>query len=344
MKANRLTWLVLALCMGTLPLMLAQDSTAGRKRFDQVKALADKGDAEAQIELATMYAAGDGVTRDLAKAAKLHRKAAEQGNARAQCLLGLDYAGGEGVKRNIDEAVHWLAKAADQGLAEAQYDLGMCFSSGDVRGRSIVDAAELFRKAADQGLPQAEAMLGTCYFEGTGVPKSVPEGLKWTQKAADKGWPSAQHALGMCYAKGRGVTTNYVQAYKWLALAAAKDIQNTDEIRVSLSMVERFMTPEQITAGQKLAQEFVPGGAAANANPQASAAAPRAGLVNVKAEDETHEVFVDGAFMGNTPAKLKLAEGLHMIEVRKAGFKDYRKRIQVSDGSELTVRATLEKQ
>src|ERR1035438_613057 len=49
------------------------------------------------------------------------------------------------------------------------------------------------------------------------------------------------------------------------------------------------------------------------------------GVVNVKAEDDSYEIFVDGAFVGNTPAKVKLAEGSHVVEVKKTGFKDYRK-------------------
>jgi TPR repeat protein len=345
MKANTLIWIVLVLFGATVFPLPAQPSPADRKQLDQIKAAAEKGDAEAQIELAAIYAAGDGVPRDVIKAAKWHRKAAEQGNARAQCLLGLDYASGDGVKKSVSEAVYWLGKAADQGLAEAQYDLGMCFTSGDVRGKSIVDAAGLFRKAAEQGLAQAEAMLGSCYFDGTGVPKSIPDGLLWTRRAAEKGWPGAQQTLGLCYSKGKGVETNFVQAYKWLALAAAKDNQNSDEIKVNLSSVERFMTPEQIAEAQKLAQEFVPGATAAGGtNAPVAAASARTGSVNVKADDDTYEIFVDGAFVGNTPAKLKLAEGPHAVEVKKPGFKDYRKQLQVSEGSELTLRAVLEKQ
>jgi TPR repeat protein len=358
MKADRLIWMVLLLCMGTALQLSAQESTADRKRLDQIKAKADKGDAEAQIELAGLYVAGDGVTRDPAKAAKWRRKAAEQGNARAQCLLGLQYADGDGVKKNMGEAVYWLGKAADQDLAEAQLDLGLCFANGQVPGKSVVDAVELYRKAANQGLPEAESALGNCYFEGVGVPKNIPEGVKWTQKAAEHGQPGAQHALGLCYAKGKGVTTNYVQAYKWLALAAAKDNQNSDDIKVNLSMVERFMTPEQIAEGQKLAHEFVSGGASTpgESSPQTDSAKshppgvastpaslPKTGSVLVKADDDTHEIFADGAFVGNTPAKLKLTPGPHLIEVKKAGFNDYRKEIQVGEGSELTLRATLQK-
>jgi TPR repeat protein len=355
MKANRLTWVILVLCVGTLLPSLAQESAADRKRLDEIKARADKGDAEALIELAALYSVGSGVPKDPVKAAKLHRKAAELGNARGECLLGLDYSDGLGVKKNMTEAVHWLGKAADKGLAGAQYDLAMCYSSGDIEGRSTVDAVVLFRKAADQGLPQAEAALGTCYLEGTGVPKSVPEGIKWTQKAAEQGNQGAQQTLGLCYTKGRGVATNNVLAYKWLALAAAKDNPNSDDVKVNLSLVERLMTPEQIAEGQRLAGEFVPSkgdarpatagpASASQGGASVAASSARTGLVNVKADDETQEIYVDGAFVGNTPAKLKLAEGPHVIEVKKAGFKDYRKQVQVGEGSELTLRVNLDKE
>ena len=48
--------------------------------------------------------------------------------------------------------------------------------------------------------------------------------------------------------------------------------------------------------------------------------------------------------MGNSPAKLKLSEGSHLIEVKKAGFKDYRNEIKVMDGSELNLNAVLVKE
>jgi hypothetical protein len=70
----------------------------------------------------------------------------------------------------------------------------------------------------------------------------------------------------------------------------------------------------------------------------------KTGLVSVNAEDGACEIFVDGSFVGNTPANVKLTEGEHVVEVKKPGFKDYRKQISISDGSELTLRAVLEKQ
>jgi hypothetical protein len=168
--------------------------------------------------------------------------------------------------------------------------------------------------------------------------------------------------------KGRGVTKDYVEAYKWFNLAAAKGDERADDARIHLAAVERFLTPEQVAEGQRLAREFRPhkastagesaappaqagpppsGGGAGPAsawNAQSAPKAIRTGLVNVKAEDDSYEIFVDGTFVGNTPAKVKLAEGAHVVEVKKPGFKDYRKQIKITEGSELSLRAVLEKQ
>jgi len=368
MMLNRVGWtLALAVAALCFP-SFGQQAATDLNDFQAVKARADHGDPDAQIRLAQMYSSGDGVVKDPVKAAKWHRKAAELGSARGQCLLGLDYAEGTGVKQNMVEALKWIRKAADQGWPSAQFDLGMCYAMGKVPEKSAADAIPWYRKAADQGLPDAESALGNCYLEGVGVPKDIPEGINWTRRAAEKGYAPAQQTLGICYSKGRGVPQDYVQAYKWLDLAAAKDDQNTDDIKVNLSMAERFMTPEQIAEGQRLAHEFKAQKAAPPGQPAASQPSPEpsratvqpartnataavpapsgsvGGLLTVNTDDQTSEIFVDGAFVGNPPARLKLPVGSHVVEVRKTGFKDYRKQLTVVDGSELTLRARLEKE
>jgi TPR repeat protein len=295
------------------------------------------------------------------KATKWLRKAAEQGLPRAQCLLGLNYANGEGVKK-VDkvEGARWLRRAADQGLPEAQYDLGMCYANGDGVERNAVEAAVWYRRAADQGLPEAESEMGNCYLEGNGVPKDIPAGVRWVRQAAEQGFGPAQNTLGLCYTKGRGVTKDNVEAYKWFNLAAAKGGELADDAKVNLAMVERSLTPEQIAEGQRLAREFKPGktqpaGAAREPSSGGSQPAttpsnaaptpnPSSSFVNVLAADNDCEIFVDGGFVGNTPARVKVAPGAHVVEVKKAGFKDYRKEMQINAGSELTLRAVLEKQ
>jgi hypothetical protein len=367
MKFNRWLWPLLVLLAASAVQLPGQTTDAERKQFEAVKARADKGDASAQLSVASLYNSGIGVTRDPVKSAKYIRKAAEQGSARAQCLLGLLYSSGNGVKLDKAEAARWLHRAADQGLSEAQFDLGMCFANGDGVTKSPVEAVEWYRKAAAQGLVEAQGEIGNCYLEGNGVPTDIPEGLKWTRKAAEEGFASAQNTLGLCYSKGRGVAKDNVEAYKWFNLAVAKGGDIADDARINLAAVERFMKPEDIAEGQRLAREFKPQkpatpgeaptpankGGAGPAGSEAgqpgsvgigSAKVLKTGLVSVKAENDSYEIFVDGAFVGNTPANVQLIEGAHRIEVKKPGFKDYLKQIQITEGSVLTLRAVLEKQ
>ena len=68
------------------------------------------------------------------------------------------------------------------------------------------------------------------------------------------------------------------------------------------------------------------------------------GTVEVHSTPEGAEVYVDGAFIGNAPATLKLSPGQHTIRVTQAGFKDWSREISVQAGSEAHLAASLEKQ
>ncbi|MCX6926240.1 MAG: tetratricopeptide repeat protein [Verrucomicrobia bacterium] len=369
MKFIRSLGAILLLLAGFAVQLSAQPTSAERREFEAVKARADRGNGEAQLDVSTRYLTGNGVDRDVKKALKYLRKAADSGVPRAQCLLGLAFSSGDGVKLDKAEGVRWLRRAAEKGLAEAQYDLGMCFANGDGVPKNAVEAIEWYRKAAEQYLPEAEAELGSCYLDGLGVPKDIPEGVRWTRRAAEHGFAPAQNTFGLCYLKGKGVTKSNTEAYKWFALAAAKGDERADDARLNLASAERFLTPEQVAEAQQMAHDFKPykgpkpaesatqpakaaphpaGTGTGQTNAVATATLPGApantGFVNVKAEDDSYEIFVDGAFVGNAPAKVKLAEGAHVVEVKKLGYKAYRRQIKITEGSELTLRAVLEKE
>lgn len=53
------------------------------------------------------------------------------------------------------------------------------------------------------------------------------------------------------------------------------------------------------------------------------------------------EINVDGVFVGNAPATLRLKSGIHIIEVNKPGYRLYRKEIRILSGSESSLRVEL---
>lgn len=77
------------------------------------------------------------------------------------------------------------------------------------------------------------------------------------------------------------------------------------------------------------------------------AAAPAAvedkGKILVSSTPDGADVYVDDAFVGNAPATLNLSSGKHTVKVSQQGYKDWAKEVSVFAGSEVGLKATLEK-
>jgi TPR repeat protein len=129
----------------------AQQTQADQKPIEEVKARAEAGDAESEVELGLRYTNSEGVAKDQVEAVKWYRKAAEQNYARGQYNLGVGYYKGEGVVKDQAEAVKWFRKAAEQNLARAQYNLGVCYYNGEGVAKDYVEAYKWLLLAARQG-------------------------------------------------------------------------------------------------------------------------------------------------------------------------------------------------
>jgi hypothetical protein len=55
------------------------------------------------------------------------------------------------------------------------------------------------------------------------------------------------------------------------------------------------------------------------------------------------DIEVDGNFVGNTPSEVQVTEGDHTVDVKKAGFKAWERKMKTSAGSNIHVGAELEK-
>ena len=213
-----LAGLLLSTLIRTREVTAPTSEVADIPNLEDLRAKAERGDAEAQKNLGAIYAKDQGVKQDYAQAAKWYRQAADQGHAGARTALGELYEAGQGVLRDEAEAAKWFRRAAEQGYAPAQYSLAVL------------------------------------YVIGKGVPQDDTEALKWYRQAADQGDALAQYNLGMRYYEGKGVVPDPVEAYKWLSLAAA---QSTPDAASARDNLKRTMTREQITEGRRRAETFV---------------------------------------------------------------------------------------
>ncbi len=92
---------------------------------DEIKQLAEQGNALGQAKLASLYLLGrNGVTIDNKEAAKWMKKAAEQGLVEAQAVLAAMYDRGMGMPGDKKKATAWYEKAAAQGHGTSMAILG----------------------------------------------------------------------------------------------------------------------------------------------------------------------------------------------------------------------------
>jgi hypothetical protein len=65
--------------------------------------------------------------------------------------------------------------------------------------------------------------------------------------------------------------------------------------------------------------------------------------LSVSSTPEGADIEVDGSFVGNTPSELSIAEGDHTVQVKKAGFKPWERKLKTSAASTVHIDAELEK-
>jgi TPR repeat protein len=74
---------------------------------------------------------GHGIPQDAQQAAYWYRKAADKGHAEAQFNLARLYATGKGVKRDEEQAARWVSASATQGYALAMANFGARCAAGN---------------------------------------------------------------------------------------------------------------------------------------------------------------------------------------------------------------------
>lgn len=158
----------------------------------QLRAHAEAGDADAQLQIGSIFFKGQEVEQDYAESAKWFQLAALQGNTQARFNLGMMYDTGQGVVQDQSLAVKWYRLAAEQGLALAQLNLGVAYATGQGVLHSDAEAANWMRRAAAQGEAQAQFNLGVMYANGQGVERNLTTAYKWAGLASAQGHATAR--------------------------------------------------------------------------------------------------------------------------------------------------------
>lgn len=201
----------------------AFDSENYEKAMEIMLPLAQAGDVEAQLSVASMYFSGLGVQQDYRQAVKWYRPAAEKGHPVAQHSLGIALL----ALDDMNEAIEYLLEADKQNVSVAQSCLGDLFTGayGSLPSEvlkkfnfTFYKALQWYQKAGKGGFPYAYHRLGNIYAKGEGVEKSEIDAIRFYHKAAEQGYSPSQRVLAKAYQDGLlGLPSDLEQAQYWFS-------------------------------------------------------------------------------------------------------------------------------
>ena len=131
------------------------DSSIEIASHDQTKSLAEKGDAESELQMGLRYTSSARGVKNDKIAVQWFEKAARHNQVEAQYRYGLALLEGQGLVQDYKTAFYWLEKAAQQGHALAQSTLGDMYHAGIAIPIDIERAYLWFNLAAAQGVESA---------------------------------------------------------------------------------------------------------------------------------------------------------------------------------------------
>ena len=155
---------------------------------------------------------------------------AQRGNTNAQCNLARCFEYGFGVKENEKKAFEWYKIAAENGNTGAMYRLAECYVDEDFEGYedglAIADvkkdekkAVDWLIKAAENGHIRGQDALWLCYTTGKGTGRDRKKAFVWCKRAAEQGACSAQYQLARFYEEGIETEIDDKKANEWKSKA-----------------------------------------------------------------------------------------------------------------------------
>ncbi len=216
------------------------------------------------------------------------RLAAQKGDPEAQFEVAVRFAEGKGVKQDFKQALAWYERSAHAGFIPSQYRLGTLFERGVSGKPDIATARQWYERAANEG--NVKAMHNLAVLAASAQNGQTPDyaaAAQWFVAAAERGLSDSQFNLGVLHENGLGVERDPAAAYKWYALAAAKgDAEATKRRDAVLS---RLLPGQALALSDEVAKwRAKPASAAANdARAAGAALRARAEMAAAQADDQS---------------------------------------------------------
>jgi TPR repeat protein len=201
-------------------------AASGSSPIETLAKMADDGDAFAQVQYGKRLQSGDGIAKNVSRAAAYFKRAADQGNASGLVEYGNCLYSGNGVTKNLSEAAEFYRRAVALDDAEAQYKLGYMLRYKHGVNRDEIEAARLYKVAGDAGHALALNQYGEMLEEARGVLKNIPEAVRYYRMSSDQACPEGMFNFADMLHHGRNVDTNVVEAVRLYKLAGDAGFAN----------------------------------------------------------------------------------------------------------------------
>ena len=221
--------------------------------------LYEAGDHRGPEMLASAYAAGQGVEKNVDEAIRWNLIAAEEfGAGRGYTNIGQMYEKGEGVEQSYDKALAYYDLSMDESLASPDFKgaryAGVLYSNGFVNdeGETVQDdavAVRYYQVAADNGDMTGNAYLGRAYDLGAGVEVNKELAVKYYSVVVNAsstvtGVPEAIYALAKLYENGEGTQVDLNQARELYEKALAYGVEEAQADLERLNPYEGYTLAE----------------------------------------------------------------------------------------------------
>ncbi len=186
------------------------------------------GALDALLSLGDLYSSGTAIAVDPPRAFRYYKQAADAGSATARLEVGYMLVSGFGTPRDAKAGFNILNGFAAGGSATALVQLGDIYLRGE-DGKFAVDSAIVnYEKAAGMGDTTALYKLGSLFAYGTLVPADGKRALAYYQKAADAGDVRASYAIGRGLVENLFGTGSVDQGVQLLVQTAARGVADAE--------------------------------------------------------------------------------------------------------------------
>ena len=173
------------------------------KGIEEIRDLAESGDAKALFHMGKFYSNGNGLVRNLIEAAKWYERAVSKGDIRACHNLALMKFRGEGIERDIDGGLALFEQAAVAGEPDSAEIAADFYCRGKQAPERIRKAITYFQMALEHGSQTAGLKLGQLLYWRAENDQAALEAIERIKSLAEKDVPDATMALGRIYFEGR---------------------------------------------------------------------------------------------------------------------------------------------